>query len=407
MAWKLVQSPKITKLIIAPGNAGTAELGENVAVKADDLDGLISIAKTRSIDLTIVGPEQPLIDGIAELFQRHGLKIFGPSKNAARIEGSKIWSNDLMSKYGIPTADSVAFSDSTKAIDYALTLPEGSLVVKADGPAAGKGVILPDTYKELEIAVVGMLDGASFGKSSASLLLAERMSGPEVSVFAFLDGETVSPEIAACDYKRIGEGDTGLNTGGVGAYAPPEFWTSQLAARVRTEILEPTARALAAENSAYSGILYAGLMITSTGPRVIEFNCRLGDPECQVLMPKLKSDFLEICMAVVEGRLAHQKVIWSDLACTFVVMTSDGYPGNYEIGAEITGITQASEHGLVFHAGTSKQSDGSLITDGGRVLGVVGSGETIRDSLAAAYAGVGKIAFKGARYRRDIGERAV
>ena len=407
MAWKLVQSPKITKLIIAPGNAGTAELGENVAVKADDLDGLISIAKTRSIDLTIVGPEQPLIDGIAELFQRHGLKIFGPSKNASRIEGSKIWSNDLMSKYGIPTADSVAFSDSTKAIDYALTLPEGSLVVKADGPAAGKGVILPDTYKELEIAVVGMLDGASFGKSSASLLLAERMSGPEVSVFAFLDGETVSAEIAACDYKRIGEGDTGLNTGGVGAYAPPEFWTSQLAARVRTEILEPTARALAAENSAYSGILYAGLMITSTGPRVIEFNCRLGDPECQVLMPKLKSDFLEICMAVVEGRLAHQKVIWSDLACTFVVMTSDGYPGNYEIGAEITGITQASEHGLVFHAGTSKQSDGSLITDGGRVLGVVGSGETIRDSLAVAYAGVGKIAFKGARYRRDIGERAV
>ena len=407
MAWKLVQSPKITKLIIAPGNAGTAELGENVAVKADDLYGLISIAKTRSIDLTIVGPEQPLIDGIAELFQRHGLKIFGPSKNASRIEGSKIWSNDLMSKYGIPTADSVAFSDSTKAIDYALTLPEGSLVVKADGPAAGKGVILPDTYKELEIAVVGMLDGASFGKSSASLLLAERMSGPEVSVFAFLDGETVSAEIAACDYKRIGEGDTGLNTGGVGAYAPPEFWTSQLAARVRTEILEPTARALAAENSAYSGILYAGLMITSTGPRVIEFNCRLGDPECQVLMPKIKSDFLEICMAVVEGRLAHQKVIWSDLACTFVVMTSDGYPGNYEIGAEISGITQASEHGLVVHAGTSKQSDGSLITDGGRVLGVVGSGETIRDSLAAAYTGVGKIAFRGARYRRDIGERAV
>ena len=407
MAWKLAQSPKITKLIIAPGNAGTAELGENVAVNADDLDGLLAIAKTHSIDLTIVGPEQPLIDGIAELFQRHGLKIFGPSKNAARIEGSKIWSNDLMSKYGIPTADSAAFSDSTKAIDYALARPEGSLVVKADGPAAGKGVILPESYKELEIAVVGMLDGASFGKSSARLLLAERMSGPEVSVFAFLDGETVSAEIAACDYKRIGEGDTGLNTGGVGAYAPPEFWTNELAARVRTEILEPTARALAMENSAYSGILYAGLMITSTGPRVIEFNCRLGDPECQVLMPKLNNDFLEICLAVAEGRLAQQKVIWSDLACTFVVMTSDGYPGNYEIGAEITGINQASKHGLVVHAGTSMQSDGSLITDGGRVLGVVGSGETIRDSLTAAYAGVGKIAFRGARYRRDIGERAV
>ncbi len=299
MALKLIQSQKITELIVAPGNAGTAELGENVPVMADDLDGLLTIAKTRSIDLTVVGPEQPLIDGISELFQRHGLKIFGPSKNAARIEGSKIWSNDLMVKYSIPTADSVPFSESTKAIDYALARPEGSLVVKADGPAAGKGVLLPDTYEDLEIAVKGMLDGASFGESSSSLLLAERMSGPEVSVFAFLDGETVSAEIAACDYKRIGEGDTGLNTGGVGAYTPPEFWTDELAARVRMEILEPTARALVAENSAYSGVLYVGLMITSTGPRVIEFNCRLGDPECQVLMPKLVNDFLEICLAVV------------------------------------------------------------------------------------------------------------
>ena len=407
MALKLIQSQKITELIVAPGNAGTAELGENVPVMADDLDGLLTIAKTRSIDLTVVGPEQPLIDGISELFQRHGLKIFGPSKNAARIEGSKIWSNDLMVKYAIPTADSVAFSESTKAIDYALARPEGSLVVKADGPAAGKGVLLPDTYEDLEIAVREMLDGASFGESSSSLLLAERMSGPEVSVFAFLDGETVSAEIAACDYKRIGEGDTGLNTGGVGAYAPPEFWTNELAARVRMEILEPTALALVAENSAYSGVLYVGLMITSSGPRVIEFNCRLGDPECQVLMPKLVNDFLEICLAVAEGRLGQQKVIWSDLACTFVVMTSDGYPGNYETGATITGVQQASEHGLVVHAGTSRQSDGALVTDGGRVLGVVGSGETIGGSRVAAYAGVEKIFFRGARFRRDIAERAV
>tara|TARA_B100000809_G_scaffold237549_1_gene257472 strand:- start:1640 stop:2341 length:702 start_codon:yes stop_codon:yes gene_type:complete len=233
------------------------------------------------------------------------------------------------------------------------------------------------------------------------------MSGPEVSVFAFLDGETVSTEIAACDYKRIGEGDTGLNTGGVGAYTPPEFWTDELAARVRTEILEPTARALVAENSAYSGVLYVGLMITSSGPRVIEFNCRLGDPECQVLMPKLVNDFLEICLAVAEGRLGQQKVIWSDLACTFVVMTSDGYPGNYETGATITGVQQASEHGLVVHAGTSRQSDGALVTDGGRVLGVVGSGETIGGSRVSAYAGVEKIFFRGARFRRDIAERAV
>lgn len=407
ITWKLAQSSKVTELIIAPGNAGTAELGENVAVKAEDIDGLLNLARSRSVDLTFVGPEQPLIDGLADRFKAAGLKVFGPSASAARIEGSKIWADDLMSKYGIPTAESVAFADSVLAIDYGRSKPEASLVVKADGLAAGKGVLLPDTYRELDNAITGMIDEALFGDSSSRILLAERMSGPEVSVFAFVQGEVVSAEVAACDYKRIGEGDTGLNTGGVGSYTPPEFWTPGLAERVRREILEPIAKALVAEKSSYSGILYAGLMVTESGPRVIEFNCRFGDPETQILMPKLETDLFDICLAVAEGRLAEQEVRWSDSAHAFVVMVSDGYPGSYETGVPITGVKEAAEHGLVIHAGTAWDESGSLVTSGGRVLGVAGSGGSVKDARDSAYAGIELITFEGARYRQDIAERAI
>jgi phosphoribosylamine--glycine ligase len=407
IAWKLAQSPKVTELIIAPGNAGTAELGENVAVKAEDVDGLLDLARSRSVDLTFVGPEQPLVAGLADRFRADGLAVFGPTAAAARIEGSKTWSDDLMTKYGIPTAVSEAFTDSGMAREYGRSQPEGSLVVKADGLAAGKGVILPDSYNDLDSAIVCMLDDGAFGDASSRILLAERMSGPEVSAFAFVDGETVSAEVAACDYKRIGNGDTGPNTGGVGSYTPPEFWNDELATRVREEILEPIAKALVAENSSYSGILYAGLMITETGPRVIEFNCRFGDPETQVLMPKLETDLFDVCMAVAEGRLADQQVEWSSSAHTFVVMVSDGYPGSYDTGMRITGVEKAAGHGLVVHAGTARDDSGALITSGGRVLGVAGSGESIRDARDASYAGVEEIAFEGARYRRDIAQRAV
>ena len=407
ITWKFAQSPKVAELIIAPGNAGTSEHGENVGVAANDIDGLLDLALSRSVDLTFVGPEQPLIDGLADRFRAAGLRVFGPSAAAARIEGSKIWSDDLMTRYGIPTADSVAFADSTSAIAYGRSRPEGSLVVKADGPAAGKGVLLPDTHDELDLAITGMIDEALFGDASAKILLAERMSGSEVSVFAFVQGEVVSAEVAACDYKRIGEGDTGPNTGGVGAYTPPEFWTPGLAGRVRREILEPVAKALVSENSSYSGILYAGLMITESGPRVIEFNCRFGDPETQVLMPKLETDLFDICMAVAEGRLAEQEVRWSNSAHTFVVMTSDGYPGDYDTGVPITGVEKAGGHGLVIHAGTARDATGSLVTSGGRVLGVAGSGDTVEDARDSAYAGINQISFEGARYRRDIARRAV
>ncbi len=407
MAWKLAQSPLISELIIAPGNAGTAELGENVNIGVDDHDELLAFAAERDIDLAVVAPDQPIVDGLCDRFAKTGIKVFGPSAAAARIEGSKIWSDDLMTKYGIPTAESEAFTNSGSAIEYGRSKPEGSLVVKADGLAAGKGVILPDTYEDLDSAIVGMIDHAAFGESSSRILLAERMSGPEVSVFAFLDGEHVSAEIASCDYKRIGEGDVGLNTGGMGAYGPPEFWTEELAALVRKDILEPAAKALVAENSSFSGVLYAGLMITESGLKVIEFNCRFGDPETQILMPMLESDLLEICLATAENRLDQQEVKWSDTPHTFVVAVSDGYPGSYDTGVEITGIEGATENGVVFHAGTKTDDNGTLLTSGGRVLGVTGSGETISESRDAAYAGIAKISFDGMTLRRDIAERAI
>lgn len=407
MAWKLAQSPLTTELIIAPGNAGTADLGHNINIGVDDHADLVRYAVDSNIDLVVVAPDQPIVDGLCDLLDQAGIKAFGPSAAAARIEGSKIWSDDLMTKYGIPTAESIAFSDSALAIEYGRSRPEGLLVVKADGLAAGKGVILPDTYDDLDTAIIGMLDDEAFGESSSSILLAERMEGPEVSVFAFLDGEHVSSEIATCDYKRIGEGDVGLNTGGMGAYGPPEFWTEELADQIRELILEPVAKALVKENSSFSGVLYAGLMITTSGPKVIEFNCRFGDPETQILMPMLESDLVDICVAVAENRLEHEDVRWSETAHTFVVAVSDGYPGSYDTGVEISGIGAAAEHGIVFHAGTTRNDDGVLLTSGGRVLGVTGSGESIKGARDSAYAGIDEISFEGMRFRRDIAERAI
>ena len=407
MAWKLAQSPRTTELTIAPGNAGTADLGQNIDIGVDDHADLVKYALDNNVDLAVVAPDQPIVDGLCDLFEQAGIKVFGPSAAAARIEGSKIWSDDLMTKYNIPTAKSTAFSESGLAMEYGRSQPEGSLVVKADGLAAGKGVILPETYDDLDSAIVGMLDDAAFGESSSRILLAERMEGPEVSVFAFLDGEHVSSEIATCDYKRIGEGDVGLNTGGMGAYGPPEFWTEDLANQVREQILEPVAKALVQENSSFAGVLYAGLMITASGPKVIEFNCRFGDPETQILMPMLESDLVDICMAVVENRLEQEEVRWSETPHTFVVAVSDGYPGSYDTGVEITGVEAAAEHGIVFHAGTARNDDEDLLTSGGRVLGVTGSGDTIEEARSAAYAGIDEISFEGLAFRRDIAERAI
>ena len=407
MAWKLAQSSKITELLIAPGNAGTAEVGTNVNIGVDDHADIVKFANNENVDLVVVAPDQPIVDGLCDQLIQAGITTFGPSAAAARIEGSKIWSDDLMTKYAIPTAESMAFSNSGLAMEYGRSKPAGSLVVKADGLAAGKGVMLPETNDDLDTAIIEMLDHGAFGKSSSSILLAERMTGPEASVFAFVDGEHVSAEIATCDYKRAGEGDVGLNTGGMGAYGPPEFWNAELAARVRSEILEPIAKALVAENSSFSGVIYAGLMITESGPKVVEFNCRFGDPETQILMPMLDSDFMEICLAVAENRLAEEEVIWSSEPHTFVVAVSGGYPGSYPTGFEILGIDEATEHGIVFHAGTVADENGALLTSGGRVLGVSSSGTTIKNARDSAYFGIEQISFEGMQYRRDIAERAV
>lgn len=406
LAWKLVQSPIVDQVLIAPGNAGTAQIGENVPVAAEDIDGLLELAKDREIDLTIVGPEAPMVEGIADRFIADGLKIFAPTAAAARLEGSKSWAKDLMARHKIPTAKAKKFTDSEEAITFVNSLPEASYVIKADGLAAGKGVLLPDTHQEATNALVSMIDGNAFGQAGSSLLIEDRISGPEVSVFAFVQGDHVSSEVAACDYKRVDDGDEGPNTGGMGAYTPPEFWTDALATQIRQEILEPTARAMVAEGCSFSGVIYAGLMLTADGPRVIEFNTRFGDPECEVLMPRLKTDLAEVCLAVADGRLPETEVDWGDAAQVCVVQVSGGYPGKYPKGLPISGLDESTDD-LVFHAGTSIDANGDVVTSGGRVLVTVGSGADVTEARDAAYADVEKISFEGAHYRKDIAERAV
>ncbi len=404
LAWKLAQSDLVSEILVAPGNAGTAAVGENVDVGAEDVDGLLELALERRVDLTVVGPEAPMVSGIADRFTEAGLKIFAPTAAAAQLEGSKSWAKDLMGRASVRTASARRFDNSEEAMSYALSLPEGSFVIKADGLAAGKGVLLPDTHQEASNAIVSMIDGNAFGDAGDTLLIEERTSGPEVSVFAFVQGEHVSAEVAACDYKRVNDTDDGPNTGGMGAYTPPEFWTPELAAQVRAEILEPVARQMVADGVPYSGVLYAGLMLTENGPSVIEFNCRFGDPECEVLMPVLESDLAEICLAVAEGRLAETAVEWGSGAHVCVVMTSGGYPGKYRTGLPVAGLEDA---GLVFHAGTSTNDTGETVTAGGRVLVAVGSGDDVEAARDEAYSAVDAISFDGEHHRFDIAERAI
>ena len=407
LAWKLAQSSLVTQVLIAPGNAGTAEVGENVPVGADDIDALLALARDRAIDLTVVGPEAPLVAGLADAMRGAGLAVFGPSAAAARIEGSKSWAKRLMQDYGIPTARARTFDASGPALEYVASLPDASYVIKFDGLAAGKGVLLPETRDEARNAIVSMLDENAFGSDGSSLLVEERLTGPEVSVFAFVHGDYVSAEVAACDYKRAGDGDTGPNTGGMGSYTPPEFWTPELARAVREEILKPVARAMAAEGSPYSGVLFAGLMLTADGPKVIEFNCRFGDPECEVIMARLQSDIFAACLAIAEGRTEDVDLDWGRSAQVGVVMASGGYPVKYQTGMPITGLADAAEVSTVFHSGTALDAGRGLVTAGGRVLVAVGGGEDVERARAAAYKGINRIRFDRAIYREDIAVRAI
>lgn len=409
LAWKLVQSPKVEKLYAAPGNPGMALLQkcECINLNVDDLEGVADYAEEKSIDLTVVGPEAPLVAGLADVFKRRGLPVFGPSKAAAQLEGSKAFSKELMAKYNIPTAFFKICEDIETAKAY-VEEKGAPIVVKADGLAAGKGVVVAMTKAEALEAIDEMMGDHKFGAAGARLVLEEYMEGEEASLLAFTDGKTVVPMIAAQDHKRVFDGDEGPNTGGMGTYAPAPVMTDILRLKATELILKPVVEAMAKEGTPYQGCLYAGLMIKGDSVKVVEFNCRFGDPETQVVLPLLDGDLAEIMLACATGTLDKAEVAWHDKAAVCVVMASGGYPESYEKGKEITGLAAAEEDKdvVVFHAGT-KEAEGKIVTSGGRVLGVTAVDSSIKAARDRAYAAVEKIAFEKNFYRKDIAWRAL
>lgn len=408
LCWKLAQSKDIRKVYCAPGNAGTALVAENVPIDAMDIEALRLFAEHQGIDLTIVGPEKPLIAGIVDAFEARGLRIFGPSKEPAMLEGSKVYSKELMRRAGIPTAAFEVFDDAEKALAYLKTATY-PIVVKADGEAAGKGVVVADDYAEAAEAIQQMMVARVFGVSGERVVIEACLTGPEASVMAFVDGETVRPMIAIQDHKRIGEGDTGPNTGGMGAYAPVPGVTPDIIDEVTRRILQPAVDAIRATGIPYRGVLYAGVMLTPEGIMCLEFNCRFGDPETQIALPLLETDLAEICRAVVDVELDALPVVFSTRSAVTVVMASGGYPGKYETQKRITGVDLAErlDAVAVFHAGSELDSSGAAVTSGGRVLTVTATGETFAEARERAYTGVAQIHFDGAYYRSDIGWRAL
>ena len=405
LCWKIAQRPD-TEVYVAPGNIGMVDVATLVNIKVDDIAGLVDFAKAEGIDLTVVGPELPLTLGIVDAFQNAGLACFGPNKAAAKLEGSKAFSKELMKKYGIPTAAFDTFTDVEKAKAFVdeIGVP---CVVKADGLAAGKGVIICMTREEADKAIEDMLTDHAFGDASATIVIEEYMVGPEVSVLAFADGKSVLPMVSAQDHKRIFDGDKGPNTGGMGAYSPAPVYTEALSAEVNKTIIEPTIAAMAAEGTPFTGILYTGLMLTEKGPRVLEYNVRFGDPETQPIMVRMKSDIVALFQACVDGKLDEATLEWHDEAAVCVIMASGGYPASSEKGVPIHGLDDiAAEEAIVFHSGTAEK-DGEIVTNGGRVLGVTAKDATIKGAIDKAYAAVEKINFDHMQFRRDIGARAL
>ena len=405
--WKLAQSARRPQLFAAPGNAGTSALAESLSVAADDVDGLAAAARSRAIDLTIVGPETPLVLGVADRFRADGLRIFGPSAAAARIEGSKAFAKRLMRDAGVPTAPFAVFDDPADARAYVQS--QGApIVVKADGLAAGKGVVVAQTTEEAISAVDDAMTGGAFGAAGERVVIEERLSGREVSVFCFTDGEHATPLVAACDYKRVFDGDRGPNTGGMGGYSPPPWWDAALERRVREACVEPVIRELARRGAPYVGALYGGLMINDDGPAVIEFNARLGDPEAELILPRLETDLLDVADAALDGGLPALDLRWRGDCAVGVVLASGGYPGAYETGKAISGLAEAEESALVFHAGTAERG-GRVVTAGGRVLTLVGLAPTMEQARAKAYAAAYAVAYEGKQHRSDVaafGERS-
>lgn len=407
IVWKLAQSPLAEEIYCAPGNAGIADLAECVNIPADDVDTLLEFAQAEKIGLTVVGPEAPLAAGIVDKFTAAGLKIFGPSQKAAMIEGSKALAKEIMEKYGIPTAKYATFTDKEAALAY-LDANPAPIVVKADGLAAGKGVVVAMTTAEAREAVESMLSGNAFGAAGARVVIEEYLEGEEVSVLAFSDGKTVLPMVSAQDHKRVFDDDKGPNTGGMGAYSPAPIYTPQLAGQVLQQVLQPAVDGMRQEGRLYKGVLYAGLMLTAQGVKVLEFNARFGDPETQAVLMRLQSDLAEIMLAVIDERLDEYSLSWADEAAVCVVMASGGYPGAYAKGQPISGLPQAAEQAdtVVFHAGT-KFSGQQVVADGGRVLGVTASAPTIKAAIDKAYQAVDLICWQDCFCRRDIGAKAL
>jgi len=407
LAWKIAQSPRLTKLYCAPGNAGIEQLATCVSVQADDVPGLKSFVVSENIDLTVVGPEAPLAAGIADEFRKARLKIFGPTRAAAQLESSKTFSKELMARAGIPTAASRSFTDLLQALVY-LENQRVPIVVKADGLAQGKGVVVATTLEQAKQAVIDMLQKKTFGQSGSRVVIEEFLDGEELTIMAFTDGKTVVPMLPAQDHKRVGDGDTGPNTGGMGAYAPAPLGTPALRAAVLHQVLQPVVAAMSKSGSPFAGVLYAGLMIVKGKPYVLEFNARFGDPETQVILPLLKTDLVDVVEAVVEHRLDQVRIEWHDRSAVCVVMTSGGYPGAYQTGMPIAGLPEKVLSGdvLVYHAGTKRQGR-DVVTAGGRVLGVTGVGMQFTDAMQRAYETVRTISFPGSHYRTDIAQRAI
>lgn len=407
LVWKIAQSPLVTELYCAPGNPGTAALATNLPIAADQLDKLLAFAYENRIDLTVVGPEQPLSLGIVDLFESHGLKVFGPSQKAAFIEGSKAFSKDLMQKYGVPTAAYGVFTDQSEAETF-IRRTGAPIVVKADGLAAGKGVIIAQTCEEAIEAVGDMLSGNAFGSAGSRVVIEEFLTGEEASFLVITDGKNVIPLASAQDHKAVFDGDKGPNTGGMGAYSPAPVVTPSIHEKAMRQVIFPTVAGMAAEGRAYRGVLYAGLMVKDGEVKTLEFNARFGDPECQPLLMRMKSDIVPVLQAVASGNLAETSIEWHDKAAVCVVMASEGYPGDYRKGDEISGLDQAAqlEDLYVFHAGTAMK-EGKCVTNGGRVLGVTALGATVEGAITSAYKGVSSITWHGVQYRSDIGKKAL
>jgi phosphoribosylamine--glycine ligase len=407
LVWKLAQSPLVEKIYCAPGNPGIAQLAECVDISVTEMGALRRFAKETHIDLTVVGPEAPLVAGIVDEFEADGLCIFGPAQQAARLEGSKVFAKELMRKYLIPTAEAKIFSNSQDARAYLERAP-APFVIKADGLAAGKGVIVARSRETALAAVHRLMQAREFGEAGNRIVIEEFMAGQEVSVLCLTDGKNVCVLPAAQDHKTIFDNDEGPNTGGMGAYAPAPFMTAELITRVESEILRPTIAAMAQENCPYRGVLYAGLMITQDGPKVVEFNCRFGDPETQAILPLLESDLAEAMWRVANGDLGNYELKIAPRWALSVVLASGGYPGNFEKGKLINGLERVRDNeAMVFHAGTVLDHNGNYLTNGGRVLAVTGVADTFLEAHEKTYCAVGKIQFEGMHYRKDIGMKAM